>query len=567
MHYLEKELFESLGENKFLFDFLKDVVFDGIWYWDLEKPENEWLSPKFWTTFDYNPADFDHSPEAWQEIIFKEDFELAKQTITAHLQNPENPFDTTIRYHHKSGETVWIHCRGIAIRNEQGIPIRMFGAHIKASALILHEVPVVGEKSAFELFDEAVIGLNLSLNNDASLESKYPLEMIGFLYKNSQDQTKVASYIEEIEQKAELSQQIKKRDELLGLLTQNASDTFLLFNNKHELVFVTPAFERITGNKITQLPMSGQDVMLLIAEEFRDEIMSKIMTSIENKVESISYAYRTSRVDEEVWLEDVASFVYDENGNYLKSYVVSRNITQRKKLELELKAEIEKRKQITEDLLHIKEKDKEEIYTELHDGVNQLLFAAKLQIENASINESQEIELAKSFLHQAIEEIRRIALESTSQFVTEGCFIGGLSDYLRKLNQNSKIQFSVDNQVIDFFEITDLQKKHLFRICQELTQNAIKHSNGNRMCFRLKYEDSEFKIICRDNGNVQKSLNQNGVGLKSIHDRVYLLNGKVRMLNFKNSGLITYLAVPLPKMDDEKVKLILSDKSDDFMFD
>jgi hypothetical protein len=29
------------------FDFIQESALDGLWYWDLEKPEEEWMNPKF----------------------------------------------------------------------------------------------------------------------------------------------------------------------------------------------------------------------------------------------------------------------------------------------------------------------------------------------------------------------------------------------------------------------------------------------------------------------------------------------------------------------------------------
>jgi hypothetical protein len=40
-----------------------------------------------------------------------------------------------VRYRHSDGSTVWVRCRGIAIRDESGKPIRMLGAHSEMTAL------------------------------------------------------------------------------------------------------------------------------------------------------------------------------------------------------------------------------------------------------------------------------------------------------------------------------------------------------------------------------------------------------------------------------------------------
>ena len=60
MHYLEKELYEKIRQDASIFMFLQDAALDGVWYWDLENPEHEWLSKKFWKTFGYDPSKKEH---------------------------------------------------------------------------------------------------------------------------------------------------------------------------------------------------------------------------------------------------------------------------------------------------------------------------------------------------------------------------------------------------------------------------------------------------------------------------------------------------------------------------
>ena len=128
-YYLQAELYKLIQEDSTIFQFIEEASLDGIWYWDLENPENEWMSPKFWTTLGYDPEKMPHSPEAWQNILFPEDAKSAIDQFHRHLADPEVPYDQIVRYRHKDGSTVWIRCRGVAIRDEQGKPIRMLGAH------------------------------------------------------------------------------------------------------------------------------------------------------------------------------------------------------------------------------------------------------------------------------------------------------------------------------------------------------------------------------------------------------------------------------------------------------
>ena len=128
-HYLETELFERFQQDVGLLRFLVAGSLDGVWYWDLEHPEHEWMNTRFWELLGYDPNTKPHSPEAWQDIIHPDDLKTAIANFHAHCANPDHPYDQVVRYRHASGSTVWVRCRGVAIRDEYGSPVRMLGAH------------------------------------------------------------------------------------------------------------------------------------------------------------------------------------------------------------------------------------------------------------------------------------------------------------------------------------------------------------------------------------------------------------------------------------------------------
>jgi histidinol-phosphatase (PHP family) len=130
INYLKEELYTLVKRESKIFDFIQKSALDGMWYWDLEKKANEWLSPEFWETLGYDYKDKIHSPSAWQEIIFKEDLPEVIKNFNLHCKDPKHPFDQVVRYKHKNNSTVWIRCRGLAIRDREGKAIRMLGAHV-----------------------------------------------------------------------------------------------------------------------------------------------------------------------------------------------------------------------------------------------------------------------------------------------------------------------------------------------------------------------------------------------------------------------------------------------------
>ena len=134
-HYLKEELYSLLKHDDTIFEFLQLGSLDGVWYWDLETQTDEWMSPRFWELLGFNPAEKQHLATEWQDLIFPDDLQVAIENFNKHCADPNHPYDQTVRYHHKNGSTIWVRCRGIAIRDETGKPVRMLGAHTDLTAL------------------------------------------------------------------------------------------------------------------------------------------------------------------------------------------------------------------------------------------------------------------------------------------------------------------------------------------------------------------------------------------------------------------------------------------------
>lgn len=134
-YYLKTELYDSVRQSSTVFDFIQEGALDGLWYWDLENPEEEWLSPRLKEVIGYRDDEVPNSSSWWQEVIFPEDLEVAVRNFHLHCADPEHPYDQVVRYRHKNGSTVWIRCRGLAIRDADGKPIRMLGAHTDVTAI------------------------------------------------------------------------------------------------------------------------------------------------------------------------------------------------------------------------------------------------------------------------------------------------------------------------------------------------------------------------------------------------------------------------------------------------
>ena len=134
-HYLKQELYELVRSDPAIFEFLQAGSLDGIWYWDVERQDQEWMSPRFKELFGYRDDEIPNTSEWWQANIFPEDRDIALDNFAKHLADPNHPYDQIVRYRHRDGSSVWVRCRGLAVRNERGEPIRLLGCHTDVTAL------------------------------------------------------------------------------------------------------------------------------------------------------------------------------------------------------------------------------------------------------------------------------------------------------------------------------------------------------------------------------------------------------------------------------------------------
>ena len=134
-HYLKQELDSLAKTHSDIILFFESGFNDGLWYWDLENPENEWMSPRFWELLGFDPNSKKHLVSEWQDLIFPEDLEKALENFNKHCADENFPYDQIVRYRHRNGSTVWVRCRGLAVRDDSGKPIRLMGAHTDLTAL------------------------------------------------------------------------------------------------------------------------------------------------------------------------------------------------------------------------------------------------------------------------------------------------------------------------------------------------------------------------------------------------------------------------------------------------
>jgi diguanylate cyclase (GGDEF)-like protein/PAS domain S-box-containing protein len=100
---------------------------DGIWDWDLQTGEVE-FSSRWKSALGFEDQEIGSLPDEWLDRIHPEDRPRVRADLQAHLDGNASHFQNEHRILHKDGTYRWMLARGVALRNDDGLAIRIAGS-------------------------------------------------------------------------------------------------------------------------------------------------------------------------------------------------------------------------------------------------------------------------------------------------------------------------------------------------------------------------------------------------------------------------------------------------------
>ena len=208
-------------------------------------------------------------------------------------------------------------------------------------------------------------------------------------------------------------------------------------------------------------------------------------------------------------------------------------------------AELEKERQLiaTKSVLKGEESERSRMARDLHDGLGGLLSGVKLNLSAMKGNSIITHENAQAFDHAitlldtSISELRRVAHNLMPETLNHYGLKTALHDFVGEMNKNpaTTLTFSFFGADIRFESQLELT---VFRIAQELVNNAMKHSGAAKIDLQLIADIDRVCIQVVDNGKGfdVESKSCEGKGLVSIRDRVTANNGRFEIESAPGSG-------------------------------
>jgi PAS domain S-box-containing protein len=133
-------------------------------------------------------------------------------------------------------------------------------------------------------------------------------------------------------------QVLVESQKMYRLLAENSSDTVSMIDRDGKVLYISPAYQRSLGYGETELiGIDTPAILNLIHPDDRSRIGAEIKRGRDLKLPTSRYEYRMqAKSGEYIWLEDLLRREFDENGQFIKTIVNSRDITRRKQAEQQL---------------------------------------------------------------------------------------------------------------------------------------------------------------------------------------------------------------------------------------
>lgn len=262
-----------------------------------------------------------------------------------------------------------------------------------------------------------------------------------------------------------------------------------------------------------------------------------------NHKKDLDVEYRIIKPDETIAYISARGHVIESTGG-MQFVGILIDITRRKRLEKEaLKLKAEHQKNLMAVILNTQERERKRISESLHDSVSQLLYGIRLKLQDykKSDKDNKIFSEIVTLLDLAVKETRNISFELAPSILTDFGLVITLQEMAQRLSSK---KLTIHTKCIGLKERLDLNKEvSIFRIIQELVNNAIKHAKATDLSIELIKKNKNLIITVRDNGTGfnNNELNVSGSGLHSIKNRLDLLSGQMDITSTESGTSINII--------------------------
>ena len=219
-----------------------------------------------------------------------------------------------------------------------------------------------------------------------------------------------------------------------------------------------------------------------------------------------------------------------------------------------LQAEIMKQQELaTKAVIEAEEEERKRIARDLHDGVGQMMSAAKMNLsafesELKFVSTDQQLSFEKiiNLVDESCKEVRSVSHNMMPNALLKSSLSSAVQDFIDKLDKKT-IQVHLYTEGLDQRLDANVETV-LYRVIQECVNNVIKHSGANTLDISVIRDTDGISATIEDNGkgfDTKDKSKFDGIGMKNISTRVEYLKGTVDFDSTPGKGTLVAVHVPL----------------------
>jgi PAS domain S-box-containing protein len=333
-----------------------------------------------------------------------------------------------------------------------------------------------------------------------------------------------------------------------------------IINAELKIIRVNKSLVRMLGYSEEEL--TGRRILEFTHPDFAAQWESLRRELWESSRVSFSLDTCLIKKDKSTFWCRVTSILFEDNGETL-GYTILEDISERKELEhireesarqallvQQLQFEHDKQRDILAAIINTQEQERKRIAEGLHNGLGQLLFGAKLSLDQVEMRKPERYEQnqavivqSKQLLSDCIRECRQISHEMMPTLLADFGLKEAVLDICDRLGGKVTFECVFTGQA---FKLEKHIEVMVYRTVQELMLNVVKHADALRATLRITVGAKDISISVHDNGKGMEEgkLDSGGIGIKTIKSNIHLFNGTFDISTEPGKGTTVNILLP-----------------------
>jgi two-component system NarL family sensor kinase len=300
--------------------------------------------------------------------------------------------------------------------------------------------------------------------------------------------------------------------------------------------------------------LAFQDELIELKDSLLNEETEKQISELNTKYETEKNKHKIDIQQSEISRKNViiAGISVIMLLGVLLGYSLYRRYKMKQQARLQLEI-IHQQELATHAVIAAEERERKRIASDLHDGVGQLMSAAKMnlsvigsELDFDSLEQKEAFDKVMDLVDEGCREVRTVSHNIMPNALLKSGLATATREFISKIDKRVlKVNLYTEglNERID-----ESIESVLYRVIQESVNNVIKHSGADQLDISLIKDEEGISCTIEDNGQGFDTTDKskfNGIGIKNIQSRVEYLKGSVEWDAAPGKGTVVTIHVPV----------------------